>query len=111
MLEKEENGFHKLEAKKFEKIRTSIYNSSDDASLHVARQIAELVKDKAAKGEYAILGLATGSSPTRVYDYLIQFHKEEGLSFKNVITFNLDEYYPMSQKPSKLCEVYERASF
>ncbi len=98
MLEKEENGFHKLEAKKFEKIKTSIYNSSDDASLHVARQIAELVKDKAAKGEYAILGLATGSSPTRVYDYLIQFHKEEGLSFKNVITFNLDEYYPMDPK-------------
>ncbi|TRX50933.1 glucosamine-6-phosphate deaminase [Fulvivirga sp. M361] len=95
ILEKLENGFHKMEAKKFEKINTSIYNSSDHASMQVAKAIAELIKDKAAKGEYAVLGLATGSSPTRVYDYLIRFHEEEGLSFKNVVTFNLDEYYPM----------------
>ena len=95
MLEKEENGFHKLETKKFEKIRTSIYNRSDGASLHVGRQIAELIRDKAAKGEYVVLGLATGSGPTRVYDCLIKFHKEGNPSFKNVITFNLDEYYPI----------------
>ncbi len=94
-FERQENGFHKQEAKKFEKINTSIYNSSDKASLHVAREIAELIRDKAAKGEYAVLGLATGSSPTTVYDYLVRFHKEEGLSFENVVTFNLDEYYPM----------------
>ena len=95
MLEKQENGFQKLEAKKFERIKTSIYTSSDKASLHVAKKIAELIQDKAAKGEFAVLGLATGSSPTRVYDYLIKFHQEDGLSFKNVVTFNLDEYYPM----------------
>jgi glucosamine-6-phosphate deaminase len=41
------------------------------------------------------LGLATGSSPIKVYQELVRMHKEEGLSFKNVITFNLDEYYPM----------------
>jgi len=43
------------------------------------------------------LGLATGSSPLKVYAELIRLHKEEGLSFKNVITFNLDEYYPLDR--------------
>jgi 6-phosphogluconolactonase/glucosamine-6-phosphate isomerase/deaminase len=42
-----------------------------------------------------VLGLATGSSPIMVYEELVRMHKEEGLSFSNVITFNLDEYYPM----------------
>ncbi len=82
-------------SKKFEKVETSIYESSQDASLYVARKIADLIREKALRGEYAVLGLATGSTPTKVYDYLVQFHQKEGLSFKNVVAFNLDEYYPM----------------
>ncbi|HEX8913270.1 MAG TPA: glucosamine-6-phosphate deaminase, partial [Humisphaera sp.] len=74
--------------------------SAGVASKAVAREIADLIRAKAAKGETAVLGLATGSTPTRVYDELIRLHKEEGLSFKNVVTFNLDEYYPM--QPSEL---------
>ncbi|XLS27848.1 glucosamine-6-phosphate deaminase [Flavobacteriaceae bacterium M23B6Z8] len=85
-----------LESKKFEKIETYVYESSQTASLYIAKQIANCIKEKALRGEHAVLGLATGSSPTKVYDYLVQFHKEDGLSFKNVITFNLDEYYPMN---------------
>jgi 6-phosphogluconolactonase/Glucosamine-6-phosphate isomerase/deaminase len=61
----------------------------------VAQRIAKLIRDKQAKGEKTVLGLATGVTPIAVYDELIRLHKEEGLSFKNVITFNLDEYYPM----------------
>ncbi|WP_340063941.1 glucosamine-6-phosphate deaminase [Ascidiimonas aurantiaca] len=83
------------ESKKFENIETYVYESSDMASQYIARKIADLIKEKAMRGENAVLGLATGSSPTKVYDYLVQFHRTEGLSFKNVITFNLDEYYPM----------------
>jgi len=45
-----------------------------------------------------VLGLATGSSPLSVYRELVRLHKEEGLSFKNVITFNLDEYYPIAKE-------------
>ena len=45
-----------------------------------------------------LLGLATGSSPLSVYRELIRMHKEEELSFKNVITFNLDEYFPLSKE-------------
>ncbi len=78
-----------------EHIPVTVYSSSSFAGKAVAAEIADLIRAKAGKGENAVLGLATGSTPTRVYDELIRLHKEEGLSFKNVITFNLDEYYPM----------------
>jgi glucosamine-6-phosphate deaminase len=79
-----------------EKIPTTVYSSSSAASKAVAAEIAALIRERAAKGQMAVLGLATGSTPTGVYDELIRLHKEEKLSFKNVITFNLDEYYPMN---------------
>ncbi len=86
--------------KQFEKIPATIFEDSDIASKEIARTIRDLIVEKQQKGEHAVLGLATGSSPTRVYEELVRMHKEEGLSFKNVITFNLDEYYPM--EPDKL---------
>ncbi len=83
------------ESRKFEKINTAIYGSSDQASFFVANEIADLIRERQKKGKNVVLGLATGSTPTKVYDFLVKFHEEEGLSFKNVITFNLDEYYRM----------------
>jgi glucosamine-6-phosphate deaminase len=79
-----------------EKIPTTVYASSAVASRDVAAEIARLIRERSAKGLKTVLGLATGSTPTAVYDELIRLHKKEGLSFKNVITFNLDEYYPMN---------------
>jgi glucosamine-6-phosphate deaminase len=81
--------------KRFEKIKTEVYNDSAEASKAVAQEIAALIKIKQKKGEVAVLGLATGSSPTRLYAELVRMHKQEGLSFSNVLTFNLDEYFPM----------------
>ena len=78
-----------------EKIPVTVYTSSSAASKAVAQEIAELIRERAAAGRSAVLGLATGSTPTRIYAELVRMHREEGLSFKNVITFNLDEYYPM----------------
>lgn len=78
-----------------EKIPTQIFDHSRDASRHVANEIAQLIRDKASRGENCVLGLATGSTPTGLYKELIRLHEEEGLSFRNVVTFNLDEYYPM----------------
>src|SRR5687767_248876 len=78
-----------------ERIPTTVYPSAAVASKAVAQEIADLIRSRAARGERAVLGLATGSTPTRVYDELVRMHKQEGLSFKNVVTFNLDEYYPM----------------
>ncbi|MBS9461442.1 glucosamine-6-phosphate deaminase [Flagellimonas sp. 389] len=83
------------EDQRFEKIQTIIHENSNNASLSVANEIASLINQKKEQGKNAILGLATGSTPIKVYEYLVQFYKEGRLSFKNVITFNLDEYFPM----------------
>jgi glucosamine-6-phosphate deaminase len=79
----------------YERIPTSIFPNSEAASAAVAQEIARLVRQKEAEGKPAVLGLATGSSPKKVYTELIRLHRQEGLSFKNVVTFNLDEYYPI----------------
>lgn len=78
-----------------EKIPAYIFPDSQVASLKIAEEIANLIKEKTEQNEMCVLGLATGSSPMFVYKELVRLHKEENLSFKNVITFNLDEYYPM----------------
>ena len=79
----------------YEKVPTQIFATAGEASKAVAHEIAELIKAKQASGEQAVLGLATGSTPRRVYAELVRLHREEGLSFHNVVSFNLDEYYPM----------------
>src|SRR5205807_5579750 len=81
-----------------EKIPTTVFPDSRQVNQAVAAEIASLIKSKAARGEKCVLGLATGSTPTGVYDELVRLHKQEGLSFKNVVTFNLDEYYPMQPR-------------
>lgn len=81
--------------KRFENINTVVFENSSAASKAVANEIANLIRSKQEKKEHCILGLATGSSPKGLYAELVRLHKEEGLSFKNVISFNLDEYYPM----------------
>ena len=83
------------EKTKFERIHSEVFETSAEASFSVAQEIAQLIRGKAENGEPCVLGLATGSSPTSVYNELVRMHKEEGLSFKNVVTFNLDEYFPM----------------
>jgi glucosamine-6-phosphate deaminase len=61
----------------------------------VAKEIADLIRIREKEGRHCVLGLATGSTPVEIYDELVRMHREEGLSFQNVITFNLDEYYPI----------------
>ena len=78
-----------------ERIPVRIFGESADASRAVARIIGDLIRSKTSRGERCILGLATGSTPVTIYDELIRLHRSEGLSFRGVSTFNLDEYYPM----------------
>src|SRR5690242_16169539 len=80
-----------------EKIPVTVYVSSKVASQAVANEIAQLIRDRAAANQHVVVGLATGSTPTGVYDELVRLHREEKLSFKNVLTFNLDEYFPMQR--------------
>ncbi len=75
------------------KVPTRVFRTSQDASKYVASVIADLIRERAAEGRHCVLGLATGSTPVGVYRELIRMHREEGLDFSNVITFNLDEYY------------------
>ena len=84
-----------LEETRYEKLPVSVFKDQKAASLSVAKRIADLIRMKQDKGEQVVLGLATGVTPLGVYAELVRLHREEGLSFKNVITFNLDEYYPM----------------
>ena len=60
-----------------------------------AKEIAELIRTTAKQGKTCVLGLVAGSSPANVYNELVRMHRDEGLSFANVITFNLTEYFPM----------------
>jgi glucosamine-6-phosphate deaminase len=84
-----------LEETRYEKLPVTVYPDQKKASVAVAHRIAEVIKSRSASKQRAVLGLATGVTPIGVYNELVRLHREEGLSFKNVITFNLDEYYPM----------------
>lgn len=89
------NSFDQTGKKIFEKIDTQIFSNAVEASETVAKEIASLVHARNQTGQNTVLGLATGSTPIGVYGELVRLHKEEGLSFRRVITFNLDEYYPI----------------
>ena len=84
------------ETRKFEKVSTSIFEDSNKASYKVAKEIVDTMLQKQRQGKNFVLGLATGSTPIKVYEYLVEFHQKQNVSFYNVITFNLDEYYPMT---------------
>ncbi|MGH7446861.1 MAG: glucosamine-6-phosphate deaminase [Longimicrobiales bacterium] len=78
-----------------EKVPVVVVEHHDDFARIIAQRVAEIIREKTARGERPVLGLATGSTPIEVYRELIRMHREEGLDFSSVVTFNLDEYYPM----------------
>ncbi|NNM86398.1 MAG: glucosamine-6-phosphate deaminase [Phycisphaerales bacterium] len=78
-----------------ENIRTRVFRSSAEAADYAAGQIAQVIRSRQKEAGKCVLGLATGSTPVAVYRRLIHMHRQGELSFKNVVTFNLDEYYPM----------------
>lgn len=86
---------HASHASPLERIRTIVVDDHEHIAKLVANRIATLIREKDAADEVTVLGLATGSTPIGVYRELIRMHRDEGLSFRNVVTFNLDEYYPM----------------
>lgn len=79
-----------------EKVRVVLMEDHDSISRAMAGRIATVIREKNGQGMDAVLGLATGSTPIGVYRELIRLHREEGLDFSRVVTFNLDEYYPMA---------------
>src|SRR5512146_2064636 len=81
-----------------ERIRTVVVDDHEDIARLVANRIATLIRERNAAGESTVLGLATGSTPIGVYRELIRMHRDDGLSFADVVSFNLDEYYPMPKE-------------
>ena len=81
-----------------DRIPTLVFETHAELAREVAARIAAVIRDRNAAGATAVLGLATGSTPVGVYRELIRLHREEGLSFRRVVTFNLDEYWPMDRE-------------
>lgn len=93
---KPENAFERSVLTRLEKIPTDIYESVEEGAEQIALDVAQLIRDKQKAGRFCVLALAGGNSPRQVYSALVRMHKEEGLSFRNVIVFNLYEYYPLN---------------
>ena len=81
----------------FEKLSVQIFVNTKEGSKYAAGEIASLIKQKQSLNEPCVLGLATGTTPITLYAELVRLHREEGLSFRNVVSFNLDEYYPIAR--------------
>ena len=91
-----ENAFERSVLTRLEKIPTDIYESPEEGANQIALDIAQMIRDKQKAGRFCVLALAGGNSPRNVYSALVRMHKEEGLSFRNVVVFNLYEYYPLA---------------
>ena len=91
-----ENAFERSVLTRLEKIPTDIYETPEEGANQIAQDIAQHIRDKQKAGRFCVLALAGGNSPRNVYSALVRMHREEGLSFRNVIVFNLYEYYPLA---------------
>src|SRR5580692_12273424 len=83
------------------KVPTLVFSTSAQATRHVALMIESLIRQNNSAGKSTVLGLPTGSTPVGLYRELIRLHEEAGLDFSRVITFNLDEYYPMRREDAR----------
>jgi len=93
------------------KIPCYVFDSDRDATQYVADAIAETIRRRSALGQTTVLGLATGSTPVSIYRCLIQMHRDEGLDFSDVVTFNLDEYYGLAPAALQSYHRFMRETF
>jgi glucosamine-6-phosphate deaminase len=87
-----------LRQSRYEKLRTKIFSNSSEGVNFIAQNIATLIREKEKQGERCILGLSGGLSPLGVYEELVRLHQEEGLSFADVVVFNVSEFFPVSDR-------------
>ncbi len=92
-----------------EHVPLTVFPSSQDASRAIAAEMAGLIRQRQREGRTVVLGLATGSTPVGLYAELVRLHREEGLSFRNVISFNLDEYHPLPPEHPQSYHQFMRA--
>ena len=94
-----------------ERLPVLIFDDPGELSRQAARQVRTLIEAKDAAGTQAVLGLPTGSTPIGVYQELVRMHREEGLDFSNVVTFNIDEYVPMQPDSLQSYHRFMRENF
>jgi glucosamine-6-phosphate deaminase len=85
-----------LRQTRYEKLRTSIYADTTEGARSIAQKVSTLIREKEKQGEHCILGLSGGFSPLGIYEELVRMHQEEGLSFADVIVFNVSEFFPVN---------------
>ena len=93
----------RTELTRMEKIPTSIFPTIEEGARHIANDIEKDIKARSTEGKFYVIALGTGTSLTPVFNELVRRHKEEGLSFKNVVVFNGYEYFPLTAKNSNSC--------
>jgi glucosamine-6-phosphate deaminase len=84
-----------VQPSRFEHAPLAVFPNSVAASRAVARELAALIRRRQSENRGVVIGLATGSTPLSFYAELARMHREDGLSFANVTSFNLDEYFPL----------------
>src|SRR5215469_6389270 len=85
-----------MSTKTVEKIQVHVFEKNEAAAARVAGVVAGAIRERAAQGKGIVLGLPTGHTPIGVYRELIRLHQTGQLDLSGVVTFNLDEYYPMA---------------
>ncbi|MCR8893748.1 glucosamine-6-phosphate deaminase [Bacteroides sp. ET336] len=94
---KPENAVERSVITRFEKITTNIFESMDEGTQHISDEIIAKIQDRQREGKFCTIALGTGSSLRPLFTELIRRHKDEGVSFRNVILFNLYEFYPVNE--------------
>lgn len=107
---KPENDFEEYTLSRYEKMPIDISELSESAAISVAKDIVEQLKEKASKNKMLVLGLTSGNSPLRIFEELVRIHKEEGVSFQNLVVFNIYEFYPVVE-PSLTCLSFVKENF
>lgn len=100
---KPENELERSALTRNERITTDIYESAEEGSAVVASEVARLIRQRQAEGKDCVIGLVGGSTPSELYAQLVRMHREEGLSFANVIFFMVYEYYPLESRDGLSC--------
>lgn len=90
-----ENAFEQSALTRFENLPVDIYETSTEGSVVIAKEIAAQIKQKQEIGAFFVMAVSGGNSPREIFKELVRLHKEEKLSFSNVIVFNIYEYYPL----------------
>ena len=82
---------------RLEKIPTNIFETSEEGVVQIANEIVAKIQDRQREGKFYTIAIGTGASLRPLFTELIRKHKDEGVSFRNVVFFNLYEYYPLTE--------------